>query len=46
MTQIGYIKGTVCNDVTNHEIRSKLEEANLYFREKFKYTDFDESRLE
>ena len=45
MTQIGYIKGRLCNDVTNSQIRSKLEEANLYFREKLRYTDFDDSKL-
>lgn len=46
MTQIGYVKGNICNDVKNSEIRSKLAEANLYFREKLRYTDFDDSELE
>jgi len=42
MSSLGFIKGTISQDVNNAQIREKLCEANLYFREKFKYTDFDE----
>ena len=39
--QLGWIKGGVCNGVRNREIREHLVKANLYFRDNFKYTDFD-----
>lgn len=44
MAQLGFIKGGIRPGVKNSEIRIKLEEANLYFREKFRYLDFDDSK--
>ena len=41
MAQVGLLKGAVCPGVSNSDIRSKFHEANLFFREKFRYMDFD-----
>ena len=41
MAQLGFLRGTVCDGVTNSEIRKKFHLTNLQFREKYRYMDFD-----
>lgn len=41
MTQLGYIRGAICEGVSNRDICERLEEVNLYFRERAHYTDHD-----
>ena len=43
MSQLGLIKGNVFDNVSNGEVRQKIYESNLFFRNKFKYFDFDEN---
>lgn len=45
MTQLGYIRGAICEGAMGSDIRTRLEEANLYFREKPRYSDGDEGQL-
>jgi enoyl-CoA hydratase/carnithine racemase len=46
MTQLGYLRGAITEGASGSEIRSRMEEANLFFRERAKYTDNDEGRFE
>lgn len=42
MAQLGLLRGEIAEGVTNSSIRKKFHQANLYFRERFRYMDFDE----
>ena len=46
MTQLGYIRGAICAGASGSNIRERLEEANLYFRERARYSDNNDCLLE
>jgi len=44
MAQLGFLRGAVCDKVTNADIRHKFHETNMQFRERFTYLDFDDEQ--
>ena len=44
MAQLGFLKGAIQDGVTNKQIRNKFHDVNLYFRDKFRYMDFDDDK--